>query len=70
MEAWERGEMLDAMSFAAFKEAADQRSEEGKEVLRMLEAATTTTWGLPAEEAAAVAQRGSGLDPDGISAPP
>ena len=50
MEASEREELLDAMSFVAFKEAADRLSEEGNDVLRMLDVATAS-WGIPAEEA-------------------
>jgi hypothetical protein len=30
MEGWERQELLDAMSFVAFEEAADRLSEQGK----------------------------------------
>lgn len=50
MEEWEREELLDAMSYVAFKEAADRLSEDGNEVLRMLDAATHE-WAIPADEA-------------------
>ena len=50
MEGWQREELLDAMSFVAFKEAADRLSEQGNEVLRMLDVATSE-WAIPAEEA-------------------
>jgi hypothetical protein len=40
MEGWEKEELLDAMSFVAFKEAADRLSDQGNEVLRMLDVAT------------------------------
>jgi hypothetical protein len=50
MEEWEKQALLDGMSFAAFQEASDRLSEEGKEVLRMLDAATTT-WDIPPVDA-------------------
>jgi hypothetical protein len=50
LEGWEREELLDAMSFAAFKEASDRLSEEGNEILGMLDTATTV-WEIPAPEA-------------------
>jgi hypothetical protein len=50
MEGWHRDEPLNAMSFVAFKEAADSLSEEGNEVLRMLDVATNE-WAIPVEEA-------------------
>jgi hypothetical protein len=43
-------ELLDAMSFVAFKEAADRLSEQGNDVLSMLDVATNE-WAVPAEEA-------------------
>jgi hypothetical protein len=50
VERRETEDLLDAMSYVAFKEASDRLSEEGKEVLRMLDAATTT-WEIPAPDA-------------------
>jgi hypothetical protein len=50
MEGWERDELLDAMSFVAFKEAAGRLGEQGNEVLSMLGVATNK-WAIPAEEA-------------------
>jgi hypothetical protein len=49
LEGWQREELPDAMSFVAFEEAADRLSEEGNEVLRMLDVATNE-WAIPAEE--------------------
>jgi hypothetical protein len=50
MKGWQRDELLDAMSFVAFKEAADRLSEQGNEVLRMLDAAKKK-WAIPLDEA-------------------
>jgi hypothetical protein len=50
MEEWQRQELLDAMSFVAFKEATDRLSEQGNEVLSMLDVATKE-WAIPADEA-------------------